>query len=229
MKRGLFQALTKAYKKCAVLFLAFVLFFSLANKAFAQALQIPDEQNGKTIAIRASVPLAPEFIYSIQKNSSLKLTKAAFALGEEVRAQVKIISGNNFPLRGHKINLQVVNEKKEVSLVLSEETDNDGVARFSFSADERLFGENILRAVDVTYDSPIIISKERAIIIYKSSDNQKEKELAARKNSYSQSLTFGKTRLDKIMETGVYAGILSSSVIMKTYHSRRVQTWSNDP
>jgi hypothetical protein len=189
VKRGLFQALTKAHKKCVILFIAFILSLFFVNDARAEAIPIPNEQDEKTITVRASVPLTPEFIYSIKKNSSITLEKYVFVLDEEVQVRVKIVGGNNFPLRGHKINLQILNEREpafvgepasageKVVLVLFGETDNDGTIDFSFISDERLFGKNILRTVDITYGEDIVISNEQTFIVYKTADGQRETEL----------------------------------------------------
>lgn len=225
-----FQALIKTYKKYVVLFLALISSFFFVSGAFAQELQAPNEQDGKKITVRASVPLTPEFIFSIKKNSSLELTKAAFALGEEVRVQVKIVSGNNFPLRNHKINLQVVNNKKEVSLVLSRETDNDGLVYFSFIADVDLLGEHTLRAVDVTYDEPIIISKERALIVYKPSDGKRERELAEQKIITREFITSKQIQSNEAHQIFVGADILQNSGTIITDHQTKLtHKWSSDP
>lgn len=218
MKKGLFQALTKAYKKYVVLFLALISSLFFVGVALAQEPQAPNEQDGKTITVRASVPLTPEFVFSIKKNSSVTLKKSAFALDEEINVRVTIMSGNSFPLRNHKINLQVVNNKKEALFVLFRETDNDGIAFFSFSVDESLLGKNILRVVDITYNEPIIISQERIFVVYKPSDSKREKEL------------LGQILFDETQEFSASDIVLQNSdTIVADGSTEFQQTWYNDP
>lgn len=233
-RKRLCQALTglclKTCKKYTVLFFILIFSFFFVNSTLsAGALYFP-EQNGQTLTVRASVPLAPEFIYSIQKNSSLKLAKAAFALGDEINVQVKIAGGNDFSLRGHQINLQVVNNKKKVLLVFSGETGNDGIAYFSFFADERLLGTHTLRVVDITYGEPIVISREGAFIVSKPADGQKGRELTEQKIIISESITSEQIPSGEVSKIFARANIAQNSgTIIADHETELVRKWGNDP
>lgn len=219
-----FQALTKAYKKYVVLFLALISSFLFVSGALAQEPQAPNEQDGKTITVRASVPLTPEFVFSIKKNSSVTLEKSVFVLDEEIRVQVKIAASNNFPLRNHKINLQVVNNKKEVSLVLFGETDNDGIALFAFIAGADLLGKHTLRVVDITYDKPIAISQEISFIVHKKTNKQREREMAAQKITDNHKLSEREEAMDVSISSNINNG-----TIVADFKKEVKQKWDNDP
>lgn len=114
--------------------------------------------SGQTVSVTASVPLSPEFAYSIRKNSSLALAKVAFAPGEAVQIHVRIAGGRDEPLRGHMIRLQAVNSREETLFTLHGETGSDGLVQFSFVVGADFLGSDTLRAFDVTYDAPIPLS-----------------------------------------------------------------------
>lgn len=224
--KELFQAPTKAYKKYVVLFLALISSFFFVSIAFAKEPQAPNGQDSKTITVRAVVPLTPEFVFSIKKNSSLKLEKAAFALGEEVRVKVKIVGGNNLLLRGHKINLLIVNKQGETLVTISGETDNDGLTYFSFLADERLIGKNILRIIDTTYDEPIIILQEKIFIVYKPSDSKRGKELLEQKIIIHKSDVSGQETRGFFDDGYAWQ---NNDTINVDFKKGTKQKWGNDP
>ena len=152
--------LRKVPKQYAFFFGAFFLLGFFVNPASAAALMPESEPDGNTIAVRATVPLTPEFVYAIKKNSVIWLTKKIFVHGEELSVYVKIAGAYDKPLRGHTIRLQVVKERGEELISISGETGADGSAHFSFLADADFLGSNTLRATDVTYDAPIFLRQE---------------------------------------------------------------------
>lgn len=151
-------------------------------------------------------------------------------MGDEINVQVKIAGGNDFSLRGHQINLQVVNNKKKVLLVFSGETGNDGIAYFSFFADERLLGTHTLRVVDITYGEPIVISREGAFIVYKPADGQKGRELTEQKIIISESITSEQILSGEVSKIFARANIAQNSgTIIADFKKEVQQKWSNDP
>lgn len=215
----------KTCRKYVTLFFILIFSFFFVNSIpSAEAFSLA-ERGGQTLTVRANVSLTPEFIYSIQKNSSIFLSRAAFALDEEINVRVKIIGGNNFPLREHQINLQVVNMQGAMSLVLSGKTDDDGGAHFSFVAGAEFLGKHTLRVVDVTYDEPIVISKERVFVVYKPSGGQRERELTEQKI-----ITHHKLSAVEVTETDVHIlPNINNGTIIAYHQTKIVRKWSNDP
>lgn len=184
MKKRLFQALTslrtRTCRKYVTLFIVLISPFLFVNNTRAESSSSPHIQDGKTIVVQATVALFPEFAYSIKKNSSFSLEKAAFALGEEVRVQVKVSGGNDEPLPRHAIRLQAVNAQEETSFTSHGETDIDGLIRFSFVANADFLGSNTLRVTDMTYDVPIPLHQELSFLVYEPTDDQGQREQATK-------------------------------------------------
>ncbi|MFZ2300165.1 MAG: hypothetical protein WAW00_03460 [Candidatus Moraniibacteriota bacterium] len=180
--------------------------------------------DSKTIAVQAVVPLTPEFAYSIRKNSSLASEKTAFAFDEEVRVQVRIVGGNDEPLRGHAVRLWVVGASGGEKADISGETDSDGVAHLAFVADADFLGDGVIRAADVTYGIPIFLLQELPFFAHTPTDGEKQGEQAAENGmrghqplSLGQNILFG-------AETDMATGISQNSGTIVTIDPKEALT-----
>lgn len=149
---------------------------------------LPAREPEETIVVQATVPLTPEFTYSIKKNSSISIEKSAFELGEEIHIAVRIAGGNDELLPRHKIRLQVVKGRGEDMTSIFGETGIDGSAHFSFVAGTEFLGDNIVRVVDETYALPIILHQEPSFIVYEPADDRDQRGKDAH-NSFGGSET----------------------------------------
>lgn len=207
VKERLCQALAslriRTCRKYVTLFIILIFSLLFVNSARAESVPSSCIQDGKTIAVQAIVPLTPEFTYGIRKNSSLSLEKVAFALGEEIQVTVRIVGGNDEPLHGHRIRLQVVHTRGEELISISGETAIDGFVYFTFVAGADFLGSDIVRAVDVTYDTLIPLYQEISFLVYEPADGQRQREQAT-KNGISGCQPFSSGQI-------VPAGIAAAS------------------
>jgi hypothetical protein len=203
VKKRLCQALTsfraRTCRKYVALFYLLIFSFFLVDSARAESVS-PSQEQGKTIVVQATVALSPEFTYSIRKNSSLSSEKAAFALGEEVRVQVRIAGGGNEPCADTRYACRQRMRRRRTAHP-ARRTDIDGLARFSFVADADFLGSNALRATDMTYDVPIPLHQELSFLVYEPVYDQKQREQAA-KNGISGDQTFSSGQIIPVVITG---------------------------
>lgn len=154
----------KALKGGVTLFLSLLGLFGHAGSIAASEAAAP-ALHGHTLAVTAAVPLTPDFVYIIRKNSSLLLEQTAFIAGEEVRVAARIAGAYDEPLRGHKISLQVTNTQRGDPLTWYGETDANGLVHFTFVARADFLGRNILQAVDMTYTEPVFLTYELSFLV----------------------------------------------------------------
>lgn len=154
----------KTLRGCVAFFLSLLGLFGHAGSIAASEAAV-DDPIGHTLAVTASVPLTPEFAYSIRKNSSLLLEQTAFISSEEVRVAARIAGAYDEPLRGHKISLQVTNTQRGDPLTWYGETDANGLVHFTFVARADFLGRNILQAADMTYIEPIFLTYELSFLV----------------------------------------------------------------
>lgn len=213
VKKRLCQALAglrrRTCRKYVTLFFILIFSFFCVKSARAESVSPSTAQHGKTIVVRAIVPLTPEFTYALRKNSSLKLEKNSAMPEEEVSVAVRIAGGKDESLRNHMVRLQVTNVHGEKVNISSGKTDMDGMAMFSFVIRDEWLGRNVIQVADVTYGEPLQIFQSLFLIVY-----QTENEL-----SQSQKIV-KKSRV--VVPQSTPGNFIGEAVIKSTYSAKSV-------
>lgn len=194
MKKRLYQALislqTQACNKCTFFFVVSFLILCFVNSASATTLS-PTQGDEKTILVSGSVTLAPEFVFALQKNSTLLTEKYAYDIGENITVQVKIIGGNREALKQHSVKLQLMyGENREE--IMSGKTDMHGEITFLFGAKESFIGSVRIEATDETYTTPIALTQHISCVVYRAEDAKKQGKKAIKSDmSVNHSVVLG--------------------------------------
>ncbi len=162
-------------------FFATLFFLGIAvNRADASVSEI-SENTGKTITVTAEVPLFPEFVYAVRRNSMVFIRNSAVAVGEEVSLIVKLTSGRQ-TLRNHDIRIALTNESGQEKRIFFGRTDIRGEVSVRFSADTSLRGRNGIRATDLSYGEPAELFSQPTLLVYEI-ENEAEKSQKTGKKS----------------------------------------------
>ncbi|MDP2837691.1 MAG: hypothetical protein Q8O53_00230 [Candidatus Moranbacteria bacterium] len=168
--------------------------------------------------------MTTEFVYSIKKNSSLVSDKVAFALGEEMHITIRIVGGNDEPLREHRVRLQVVSLRGEELISFSGKTDGNGLAHFTVVAGVDFLGDNIVRAIDVTCDVPILFQQTIAFLVYEPTDDKEQRGQATESSISSGQSSSSGLEIQTVVASAHGADVSRNSGTIVTRDSKTTLT-----
>ncbi len=174
--------------KSAAFFVTLFFLGTAVNRAEASVSEI-SENIGKTITVTAEVPLFPEFVYAVRRNSMVSVKNSAVVVGDEFSITVKLMSGRQ-SLSNHDIQIAFTNKSGREKRILFGRTDIHGEVSVRFSADTSLRGRNEIRVTDLSYGEPIELFSQPILVVYEIENEAEKSQKTGKKSIGSPSIQF---------------------------------------
>lgn len=208
-------------KKWATFLFAFSIFYFHVSVVKASSpASTSRTETAQTITVSATVPLTPEFVYLIRKNSEVLLSKKSFSVGEESVIRVVIKGGNHEVLRNHRVVLEVVDAKKEGVASFSGVTDAFGSISFSLQFTKKWLGKKSVIVSDRTYKEPVWLIAEESFTVYETQDAREKTEKNMERGITSSQDMVERENFDRYVQ--VQHDFLEKNGTMRMYQSERI-------